>query len=140
VPRVSVPRDVLETLLAGFRGMPTELRVAGRHGALPLMTDFMGCWALTMSGQLAFIPHDAPEGLELVTDRPHPAEATGIRVALAVGSRRYPALASIQPVRPADAVACAACDGTGRLPGWPENLLCACGGLGWLPRDAGGAA
>jgi hypothetical protein len=67
-------------------------------------------------------------------------EAIGIHVALAIGSNLYPELAVIRPVRPANAVPCTSCDGTGRRPEWPANVLCGCGGLGWRPAASSSAA
>ena len=140
MPRVSAPRDTLEKLLAECldSAHPADADVSRRHQVVPLMGDFMGWWVLTMSGDVAFVPHDEPTKLELVGD--HPVHAIGIHVALAQGSRRYPALASIRPVRAADAIPCKSCDGTGRIPGMPENITCACGGMGWLPPQTLGAA
>jgi hypothetical protein len=143
MPQVSVPRAILEaelaTYLAAGPSAPSEAHaVATRHRLLPLFNDFMGCWALDMDGQLVFCAWEEPETVALVSDRP--VDAIGIHVALALGSTRYPALTAIRPARPADAVPCTTCDGSGRIPSVPENVVCACGGLGWLPPSARGAA
>ena len=138
MPKVSIPREMLENLVTEHLQSTSRSAVAARHHVLPLMDDFMGCWALTMAGELAFVPHEEPGRLELVRD--HPVEAIGIHVALAQGSRRYPELVSIGPQRPPDAIPCTTCDGSGRIPGIPENILCSCGGLGWLPPHVQGAA
>jgi hypothetical protein len=46
-------------------------------------------------------------------------------------------LASLRPVRPADAVTCPTCHGTGqpRLASGEvlTNIVCQCGGLAWIP-------
>ena len=48
-------------------------------------------------------------------------------------SQRYPALATLCPRRPADAVTCPICSGTGI---WTEGAMaCECGGLGWPPAS-----
>jgi hypothetical protein len=143
MPQVDVSREVLETelgryLAAGSSDHPKAHAGAARHRVLPLFNDFVGCWALDMSGRLVFFPWEAPEELDLVSD--NPVDAIGTNVALAVGSARFPALAMIRPVRSADAVPCTSCDGTGRLVGAPDNVICACGGLGWLPPSSRGAA
>ncbi|MGH9579437.1 MAG: hypothetical protein ACRD2R_00460 [Terriglobales bacterium] len=140
---VKMPREVLEAelaryLTAGPREPQAAYVGAARHRVLPLFNDFVGCWALDMTGRLVFFPWEAPEELESVSDRP--ADAIGANAALAQGSVRFPALAVIRPVRPADAVPCTTCDGTGRLTGVPDNVVCACGGLGWLPPSSRGAA
>jgi hypothetical protein len=143
MPKVNVSREVLETELARYLASggvehPEAHAGAKRHRVLPLFNDFVGCWALNMAGQLMFFPWEALRELEAVSD--DPVDAIGANVALAVGSVRFPALATIRPVRPADAVPCTSCDGTGQLTGVPENVVCACGGLGWLPRSSRGAA
>jgi hypothetical protein len=143
MPQVNVSREVLKAELARYLATgspehPAAHAGAGRHQVLPLFNDFMGCWALDMSGRLVFFPWEAPEELELVSD--HPVDATGANAALALGSKRFSTLATIRPVRPSDAVPCTSCDGTGRLAGMPDNVVCACGGLGWLPASSGGAA
>jgi hypothetical protein len=143
MPRVNVSREVLEAELKAYLARasaddPKEYAGVRRHRVLPLFTDFMGCWALDMDGQLVFFHWDAPEDLKPVSD--HPVDAAGAHAALGYGSVRFSVLAMIRPVRPADAVACTSCDGTGRLPGVPENVVCACGGLGWLPPSSRGAA
>ena len=141
--QVNVPRDVLEAELARYlasasKEPPAAYAGSERHRVLPLFNDFMGCWALDMSGRLVFFTWDAPEELEPVSERP--VDAVGANAALALGSVRFPALAAIRPVRPADALPCTTCDGTGRLVDVPENVVCACGGLGWLPPSSRGAA
>ena len=137
MPRVPVPRETLEKLLTEHLESASRSDAAARHHVLPLMDDFMGCWALTMSGELAFVPHEDPDVLDLVRD--HPTEAIGTHVALAQGSRRYPALVSIRPRRPSDAIPCTNCDGSGHIRGTPDNIICMCGGLGWLPLQPGAA-
>ena len=141
MPQVSVSRDALEAELAsylasGSKEPPAAYTGAERHRVLPLVNDFMGCWALDMNGRLVFFAWEAPEQVEPVSE--DPADAVGANAALAVGSVRFPALAAIRPVRPADAVRCTTCDGTGRLVDVPENVVCACGGLGWLPPSSRG--
>jgi hypothetical protein len=143
MPQVNVPRAVLERELAAYLAAgPSEPAAAhtigSRNRVLPIFNDFMGCWALDMDGHLVFCAWDTPETVAPVSD--DPANAAGAHVALALGSARVPALAAIRPVRPADAVPCTTCDGAGRLVGVPENVVCACGGLGWLPPSARGAA
>jgi hypothetical protein len=143
MPHVNVPREVLEAELArylvtGLKDDPEARTGAQRHRVLPLFNDFVGCWALDMTGRLVFFAWDAPEELQPVSD--HPSDAMGANAALALGSVRFPALAMIRPVRPTDAVPCTSCDGTGRLANVSDNIVCACGGLGWLPPSSWGAA
>ncbi len=142
MPVVSVSPTLIAAELARYLAEPTDDPPASRLGAaqhrvLPLLNDFVGCWALSTSGQLMFFAWDAPDQLDTVTDLP--VDVIGAHVALAIGSRRYPALAGIRPERSPDATPCPSCDGLGRIPGAPDNLICACGGLGWLPAAALGA-
>jgi hypothetical protein len=131
--RVAIARAVLAPLIAAARRDPETAALVRQHTVLPLTADFMGWWVLTVTGLLGFVPHEAPTVLDYVTD--HPADDRGAHVALAVGSQRYPSLRDICPVRGPDAIACVSCDGTGRFPGLPTNVLCICAGLGWYPRE-----
>jgi len=140
--KVSAPRAVMEAELARYLAAPTDDPPAARTGAerdrvIPLFNDFEGCWALAMSGQLVFFGWEGPSDLQAVSD--NPVDLLGSHVALAVGSRRYPALKGIRPERKAESIPCTSCDGSGRIAGAPENLICACGGLGWMPGSAPGA-
>ncbi len=107
---------------------------AVRHHVLPLMGDIMGCWALTTSAELVFFSWDQPEQLDIVEGLAH--EKALLNAALAHGSRRYPRLSAMLPSRPQDAVTCTTCDGSGKIPNVPENVVCLCAGLGWLPASA----
>jgi hypothetical protein len=50
--------------------------------------------------------------------------------ALTQASKHYPELSTLLPTRPAEALSCNACEGTGTLRGW---LSCKpCSGLGWF--------
>jgi hypothetical protein len=63
------------------------------------------------------------------------------RKALFTSIHNYPELLSLLPARPADAITCSACQGTGIVeakfsnPSW-KSIICACGGAGWFPRAA----
>ena len=50
---------------------------------------------------------------------------------------RFPELAPFVPLRPADAIDCPACDGSGvlRHGDGPSGFSCYCGGVGWTFRD-----
>jgi hypothetical protein len=64
----------------------------------------------------------------------HPnGRGTDIRLlntALHAGMKRYPWLKDLLPQRPADAQTCSACNGTGQFP--VADLICSCGGAGWV--------
>ncbi|MGH6690642.1 MAG: hypothetical protein ACREF4_08190, partial [Gammaproteobacteria bacterium] len=102
MPMVSVPPAAIEAELARYftdpRDDPPEAQAgAVRHRVLPLLNDFVGCWALTVGGQLVFFAWDAPERLDVVSDLP--ADALGTHVAFAIGSRRYSTLSALGPTR-----------------------------------------
>jgi hypothetical protein len=59
MPHVNVPRELLEAELARYLATGSEDKLearagAERHRVLPLFNDFMGCWALDMTGRLVF--------------------------------------------------------------------------------------
>jgi hypothetical protein len=93
----------------------------------------MGGWfALTAAGDVVSAVHDPPNPLERVTD---------VRLRNSVfyeASRRYSDLAHLAPQRTAGDQNCPHCRGTGRVVlsdgrDAPANVVCYCGGLGWLP-------
>jgi len=108
------------------------LRFAQLHHALPLWTDWVGCIALRPTGLLVFFAWDEPEKVE-------PVGAAGdydrrmVHAARAEGSRRFPNIVGLAPVRDAAARLCPSCGGSGRLASVPESVVCECGGLGWVP-------
>ena len=73
-------------------------------------------------------------GVQELNDR------TWVNLALVQGAERYPELKALIPVRPASALTCDTCKGAGRIPGLPDALkqvICSCGGIGWLHPDPG---
>jgi hypothetical protein len=116
---------------------PLRLReVVARFGALPLCLDLGGCTALRSDGEIISFAWDAPYGLKVEDD---------LRLrnaALYQGSRKYPELAVLVPARPPTARDCPHCGGSGASPlalqVGAENMVCFCGGLGWLPLEAQG--
>jgi hypothetical protein len=71
-------------------------------------------------------PGEAPEEDHLVSD------LRTINLALHHGRQRYPWLAALLPPRPADALTCSNCGGTGTL---ALPATCSCGGAGWVPAS-----
>ena len=103
-----------------------------RYGALPVLFDWTATIALTPEGRFVMWSDEGEfEGLRPVEER------AWIRAALGDAAKRYPPLAALIPPRPADAPACPHCDGSGRIPGLPENVVCLCAGLGWLDPPLG---
>jgi hypothetical protein len=134
--RLLVPPAVWEALerdllAPGDHAHPFERELARSHRVLPIYGDFMGFWALTREGDIAFLADDLVGVFEPVLDQE--PNLRGIHVALAIIARRYPALAPYCPERPANARPCHQCDGSGRISGAPADILCECGGAGWVP-------
>jgi hypothetical protein len=56
-----------------------------------------------------------------------------VHAARAEGGRRFPTISGLAPVRDASARVCASCGGSGKLASVPEDIVCECGGVGWVP-------
>jgi hypothetical protein len=111
---------------------PLDLRViAAEFRLLPAVLDMGGCTGLRPSGEVAYFLWDEPAQVRTETDE-RLRNMAYHRAAL-----KYPVLAPLAPRRAPDAVVCSHCAGSGRCPGLPERLaddvVCYCGGLGWLP-------
>ena len=133
-PLAVVPAEVevaLSRFLSEFDPDPLDVKgIARRHHALPLLLDMGGCVALRPNGELIQFLWDTPDQITIEAD-------PKIRhVARAVGSRRYPAISRLAPTRTSTSEVCPTCKGTGVIrPGLP-NIVCSCGGLGWVPSAA----
>jgi hypothetical protein len=124
-------RALLEQILAG---LPVDAAtalykdVAFATGGLPVYADIGGALAITPEGEIRLYDHETKEVSASV-------DAKWRRVALTHAAEKYPSLADLRPVTPADAIGCPHCNGTGRL--LNERLRCAtCVGTGWLYREA----
>jgi hypothetical protein len=62
-------------------------------------------------------------------------EPTWTTIARVLGARRYPELARLIPARSGLAHDCEVCKGSGRLP--VADIICQCGGIGWVEYVAG---
>jgi hypothetical protein len=100
--------------------------------------DMGGCVALRPDGNVVSFLWDEPHGLKVQND------VLWRNRALYQGSRKYPELTVLVPARPPEAEDCPQCGGSGTprlaLEAGIENLVCSCGGLGWVlpPALAGG--
>lgn len=120
-----------QQFLADSSPDPMNLRrIAAELQVLPLVPDMGGCYAIRSNGEVVSFSWDAPSDVRAEED-------PRIRnMAIFQGSRKYPILQSLVPHKPADALECPHCRGTGKLPEpMPENVICYCGGLGWLPGE-----
>ena len=115
-----------------------HLDTVARVNALPLMFDWSGFMALRPDGHVVVVPYD---------DEPGPVQNVRDErmrhVGLFQGSKLHPELLFLAPRKPADAIECPDCRGTGKLAfgegfeHFSERVICTCGGNGWLPRSAG---
>jgi len=99
--------------------------------ALPLWLAVGGCYAIRADGELVEFGWDGPSGFVALDD------PRLVNLALHQGSLKFPQLAPLVPTRPEAATTCGHCSGEGKLavttdPGL-EQIVCYCGGLGWLP-------
>lgn len=107
--------------------------LAARVGVLPLQLDMGGFFALAPDGTVIAVPWDRP-------DQPRPSTPRERDIALLAGSKQYPELQALLPKRPPNARACSECGGTGIHPAAAAglaNVLCWCGGYGWVPDSWG---
>ena len=119
---------------------PDELGWQGEyvrtHRALPLYVGWTETLGIRADGRLV---RWSTEG-ELPGAREF-KDATWMNTALVQGAQRYPQLRRLIPLRPASARTCSGCQGTGKISGLPpnlENVICECGGIGWIPGDGAG--
>ena len=103
-----------------------------------MVLDMGGCLGLKPSGEVAGFTWDEPHRLATTTE-PHMRNLVYYQASL-----KYPALAQLAPHRPADAIVCPSCGGSGKLIGLPERLashvICECGGLGWISGEQAGGS
>ena len=119
--------------LAGSNVTLQEIRDIAVHvNVLPLALSFDGMLAISPDGDIFSISYDDPIDVQKIDD------TRIINLALCQGAKTYSELAWLMPMRPSDAQICPYCHGTGieslstkhNLP----NIVCYCGGLGWLPN------
>jgi hypothetical protein len=136
---LTVDAKAVELALEDYLTHPDEgagelLRFARLHHVLPLWTDWVGCIALRPTGHLVFFAWDDPERLEsLGAAGDHDHDRRMVHAARAEGSRRFPSISALAPARDTSARVCPSCGGSGKVASVPENIVCECGGLGWVP-------
>jgi len=131
VDSAEVTRALDEYLDAPGEDVPDVVQLARRHRALPLWKDFMGCIALRPSGDLVFWSWDEPDKVERVGSAGE-HDRRMVHAARAQGARRFAGIAGLAPARGHDARICSSCGGSGKIANVPENVVCECGGLGWV--------
>jgi hypothetical protein len=105
-------------------------RLARQWQLVPLFVDWSGFLGIDCTGQICSVAMNSATEPRFVTD---PRMS---RIAQASGAESFPELAFLRPVRPLNSENCPSCGGTGKAPmgGDPDagNVVCYCGGLGWL--------
>ena len=107
-------------------------RFAAETEILPLMPDWSGFFGIDQHGQVVAVTYDN-------IDAPHLVEDERVcNMVLFRGSKLYPDLSFLEPIKPEDAQLCPTCSGTGIVPNLPSEIankiICYCGGLGWVPK------
>jgi hypothetical protein len=125
--RIAIETRIIELSSTADPKLQWSRERATRHQALPLYGDKGGWVLLRPSGELIQVPLDEDFG-----QIAEPVKELLLQtVALVAGAQKYPELRELIPVRPADAVECAQCNGTGRMPSFPTVYCGKCGALGW---------
>ena len=118
-------------------------RLAAEEMVLPLSVDMGGVVALSANGDIVSFPFGINASGNIVAfpfdgDEPPRVESDRrIRnIALFQGSKKYPELKGLIS-KPDNARVCPYCGGTGVEPYAAklntDNIVCYCGGLGWIP-------
>jgi hypothetical protein len=96
---------------------------------LPLYNDWTNCLSINAEGEIINFCHDEEKEPKVETDE------FWCNMALFQGSKKYPKLATLIS-KPANAVLCIDCNGSGIFPlslnPKYKNIICSCGGLGWI--------
>ena len=106
-------------------------RSASITSVLPLAVDMGGFFGIRLDAEVVGFIYDNLDSPIKIEDR------RIFNSILYQGSKIYPELMPLVPVRPNDAITCPSCHGTGVISGLPDKLkdkvVCFCGGLGWIP-------
>jgi hypothetical protein len=102
------------------------------YDLLPIYNTWTHAYGLRSDGTLFLFSTDAEE-MTIEEERDERLK----NLALYQGAKKYPAISSLVPHRPTDAIDCSGCGGQGKIEiaGMdPDVIVCYCGGLGWLPK------
>ena len=123
--------ELIEDYASKCEAAQPELRKLVTHECvLPLLCDMGGVLAINVSGEIRSFLWD---------DLLHGQVESDMRIrnlALFQGSKKYPELAALIE-KPKEARVCPHCGGSGKDPYAEklnaDNIVCYCGGLGWIP-------
>ena len=97
---------------------------------LPIFLEMGGFYAIKEDAQVVSFTWDDPHTMRVETE-PRIVNMVHFRA-----SNDFPDLIKLKPEKGPGAKTCSSCGGTGKfkasLPAY-ENIVCQCGGLGWLP-------
>jgi hypothetical protein len=123
-------REALASFLADTNPVNREVqKLAARFQVLPVTIDWTAFSGLTREGQFVWVEHDPPHTMT-------PVDGRDRHLMLARAGLRYKLLSQLIPERSTEAHDCEMCGGTGTPLVAREigvtNVVCQCGGLGWL--------
>ena len=125
-----IERRIAEFLASDESTFSWVRPAVAEHGFLPLYVGWLSVLGVRPDGSFIRWDHESNP------TRVSPITGPLRRIAIAQGSKRYPELNELWPERPASAVTCTTCGGSGRL---PEPWICECG-VGWIvPGEDPGA-
>jgi hypothetical protein len=104
-----------------------EIVIAESEQVLPVTFDLGGFCAVTLDGSVRVCGWEEED--ERLSRDPQ-----FVRAILYRAATKYPELSELMPVRPPEAKDCPHCPGVerARRESGVSNLLCSCGGLGWV--------
>ena len=119
------PQDLIHT---------KELQyTVAKYNLLPLVFNWHPC-CINPEGEIFLLDWDNLNDQKVETNK------RIVNAILFQGIKKYPELKELMPIRSENDIDCPSCKGTGILPlakelNLVENIICWCGGLGWIPDN-----
>jgi len=124
--RQAIEKHIAEFLTANDSNLQWIKAVVNEHNFLPLYIGWVSTFGIRPDGSFIRMDEDGPsKNIQPLQD------SFWQRMAICQGVKKYPELESLLPVKPAEAVTCGACGGSGQL-GSDPKYVCECGGTGWV--------
>jgi hypothetical protein len=102
-----------------------------KHLLLPMYIDWTCFYGIRPNGEIVVISHEDEEGEPFVERDPRI-----INLVLFQGAKKYSDLTRLVPERPQNAIECQYCEGEGEIEYQGVEIVCYCGGLGWIPPQS----